>query len=224
MAILEIDSIQKSFDHKPILSDVYVACHTGEVIGLLGSNGSGKSTLLKIVFGLISAEYKFVRIDNVVKKEPTDLFKEISYLSQDSFIPRSFSVQKAIRLSIEKVKSDSFYADEFIDLIKNKYVKELSGGELRYLEILLVLSNNSKFVLLDEPYTGLSPIMIERVNVLISKASETKGIIVSDHNYRSVVKISSKVVLLKNGKTHLITDKKQLLELGYVSEAGLNLL
>lgn len=224
MAVLEIDSIQKNFENKPILSDVYLKCVSGEIIGLLGSNGSGKSTLLKIIFGLVPTEYKFVRIDNVVKKQTKDLFGEISYLDQDSFIPKTFSVKKAIGLSLKKEKCNSFYADEFINLIKDKNVKDLSGGELRYLEILLVLSNDSKFVMLDEPYTGLSPIMIEAVNDLILKASETKGIIVSDHNYRSVVKISSKVVLLKNGKTHLIKDTKQLLELGYVSEEGLNLL
>lgn len=222
MAILEIDSIQKSFENKPILSDVYLKCQTGEVIGLLGSNGSGKSTLLKVIFGLISAEYKFVRVDTVVKRQTQDLFREMSYLGQDSFIPKTFSVKKAIHLSLKKENSSLFYADKFINLIKDKKIKDLSGGELRYLEILLVLSNDSKFVLLDEPYTGLSPIMIAVVNDLIVKASVRKGIIVSDHNYSTVLKISSKVVLLKNGKTHLITATKQLVELGYLTEAALN--
>ena len=97
--LLEIDSIQKSFDNKNILSDVYLKCETNDVIGLLGRNGSGKSTLLKIIFGIESADFKFVRIDGKVKTKTKDLFYEISYLPQDNCIPNAFSVKKAIQHS-----------------------------------------------------------------------------------------------------------------------------
>lgn len=222
MAILEIDSIQKSHQNKSVLSDVYLKCCTGEIIGLLGSNGSGKSTLLKIIFGIESAEYKFVRVDNAVKKKPEDLFKEISYLSQDAFLPMNFSVKKAIRLSISKENFIKFLNDDFLKEIIDKKIRDLSGGELRYLEILLVLNNTSKFVLLDEPYTGLSPIMIEKINNLIAINATNKGIIVSDHSYDNVLKISSRLIVLKNGKTHVITNNKQLFELGYLSKTHLD--
>ena len=113
--ILEIDSIQKHFDQKVVLSDVYLKCKTGEIIGLLGRNGSGKSTLLKIIFGIIAADNKFVRVDGKVLFKTNDLLNEISYLSQDNFIPNSFSVKKAIYLSIEKNKIEEFYQDDFIN-------------------------------------------------------------------------------------------------------------
>ena len=71
--LLEIDSVQKSFDNKNILSDVYLKCETKDIIGLLGRNGSGKSTFLKIVFGIESADFKFVRIDGIVKVSTKDL-------------------------------------------------------------------------------------------------------------------------------------------------------
>ena len=73
--LLEVDSVQKSFDTKSILSDVYLKCETTDIIGLLGRNGSGKSTLLKIIFGIEKADFKFVRIDGVVKSKTTDLFQ-----------------------------------------------------------------------------------------------------------------------------------------------------
>ena len=216
--VLEIDSVQKKFDYKSILSDIYLKCETGEIIGLLGRNGSGKSTLLKIIFGILDADFKFVRIDEVIKNRTSDLFKDISYLSQDNFIPNSFSVEKAINLSIDKNKTEEFYQDDFINSLKDKKINHLSGGELRYLEIKLILSNPSKFVLLDEPYNGLSPIMIEKINQLIIANSLKKGIIITDHNYENVIKISSKLVLMKEGKTFTIKDKNELIYKGYLSE------
>lgn len=216
--VLEIDSIQKKFDYKSVLSDVYLKCETGEIIGLLGRNGSGKSTLLKIIFGILDADFKFVRIDGVIKNKTGDLFKEISYLSQDNFIPNSFSVKRAVQLSIDKDKIADFYQDDFINTLKDKKINHLSGGELRYLEIKLILSNSSKFVLLDEPYNGLSPIMIDKINQLIIENSSKKGIIITDHNYENVIKISSKLILIKEGKTFHLKDKNELIDRGYLRE------
>jgi ABC-type multidrug transport system ATPase subunit len=215
---LELDSIQKHFDFKLVLSDVYLKCETGEIIGLLGRNGSGKSTLLKIIFGILDADFKFVRIDGVIKSSTSDLFKEISYLPQDNFIPNNFSVKKAIALSTTEENFKDFYDDEMIESIKHKKINHLSGGELRYLEIKLILFNSSKFALLDEPYNGLSPIMIENINNLILENSARKGILITDHNYENVIKISSRLVLMKEGKTFHLKDKNELVDKGYLRE------
>jgi ABC-type multidrug transport system ATPase subunit len=219
--LLEIDSVQKSFDNKNVLSDVYLKCETKDVIGLLGRNGSGKSTLLKIIFGIESADFKFVRVDGCVKTKTKDLFAEISYLPQDNYIPNVFSVKKVIQLSVPKEKIPEFYADEMISPMFDKKVAHLSGGELRYLEIKIILNNSSKFVLLDEPYNGLSPLMVEKVNELIVKNSNAKGIIISDHNYENVIKVSTKLVLLKEGKAHHLLCKEELIEKGYLNEGML---
>ena len=219
--LLEIDSVQKSFDNKNILSDVYLKCETNDIIGLLGRNGSGKSTLLKIIFGITSADFKFIRIDGSVKTKTKDLFNEISYLPQDNCIPSVFTVKKAIELSISKDRIPEFYSDEMIWKMLDKKISHLSGGELRYLEIKIILNNSSKFVLLDEPYNGLSPLMVEKVNELIAANSKTKGIIISDHNYENVIKVSTKLVLLKEGKAHHLLCKEELIEKGYLKEGML---
>jgi ABC-type multidrug transport system ATPase subunit len=216
--ILEVDSVQKNFDQKVVLSDVYLKCETGEILGLLGRNGSGKSTLLKIIFGILSADNKFIRIDGKVKFKTSDLLNEISYLPQEDFIPSSFSVKKAIRLSIEKQKINDFCADEMIFSLLDKKINQLSGGELRYLEIKLILSNPSKFVLLDEPYKALSPIMIDKIYQLIIDNSNKKGIIITDHNYENVIKISTKLILMKDAKAHHLNHKSELIEKGYLIE------
>ena len=105
-----------------------------------------------------------------------------------------------------------------ISPVLNNKICQLSGGELRYLEIKLILSKSSNFILLDEPYNGLSPIMIEKVNDLIIENSKNKGIIITDHSYENVIKISTKLILIKEGKTHHLKDKKELIEKGYLRE------
>lgn len=218
--LLEVDSVQKSFGYKNVLSDVYLKCETGDIIGLLGSNGSGKSTLLKVIFGIASAEYKFVRIDGKLKRKTSELLKEISYLPQENFIPKSFSVKKAIQLSIRKEELPFFCEDLMVQSMLHKKVTNLSGGELRYLEIKLILSNPSKFVLLDEPYNGLSPVMAENVSLLIKNNAKRKGIIITDHNYRNVLDVATKLLLIATGKTHSVTCKEELIERGYL-KAGM---
>ena len=215
--LLEIDSIQKNFGHQSIVSDVYLKCETGDIIGILGRNGCGKSTLLKIIFGVVSADFKFVRIDGKVQLKAAALFRDISYLHQDSCIPKSLSVKKAIQLSIPKEELLDFYADEMIHNIRDKKIGHLSGGELRYLEIKLVLRNPSKFVLLDEPYSGLSPLMGEKINQLILDNSARKGIIITDHNYQNVTSVATQLTLMKEGKLHYLKDKIELVEKGYLN-------
>lgn len=215
--ILEVDSVRKQFDNKLVVSDVYLKCETNEVIGLLGRNGSGKSTLLKIIFGIVSAENKCIRIDGVVKNKVSQLLKEISYLHQEQFIPNHLSVKKAISLSISIEKTADFLEDTMIQSILDKKISYLSSGELRYLEIKLVLFNSSKFVLLDEPYNGLSPIMVEKVNQLIKDNSSNKGIVITDHDYENVIGISTQLLLMKEGKVHTVKDKMDLMEKGYLS-------
>lgn len=213
--ILEVDGIQISYNGKLLLSDVYLKCETTQIIGLLGRNGSGKSTLLKIIFGLVSSPNKCIRIDGISKNNK-NMFSEIGYLHQDQFIPNHLSVKKVISLSIDKKAMKDFCQDKMIQSILEKRIKCLSSGELRYLEIKIVLFNSSKFVLLDEPYNGLAPLMIDVVNEMILNDSLKKGIIITDHNYQNVLKVSNHLVLIKDGKTHHLKQKEELVEKGYL--------
>lgn len=215
-SVLEVDSVQKQYNGKIIISDVYLKCETNDVVGILGRNGSGKSTLLKIIFGIEAADFKFVRVDGIVKANTSALINQISYLPQDNFIPNSLSIKKAIALSIAKDKIAHFSADDMIQSMLTKKIKHLSGGELRYLEIKLILYNDSKFVLLDEPYNGLSPIMIDKINNLIIEKASVKGIVITDHNYENVIKVSTKLALMKEGKMFHLKNKEELVERGYL--------
>jgi len=219
--LLEVDSIYKSYDNRMILSDVYLKCETGDIIGVLGRNGTGKSTLLKIIYGIVSAENKFIRIDYKVRQKAYMHLNEISYLPQDNFVPKYFKVSKAIRLFINKNKMLDFNNDQFIQQIFNKKIYQLSSGELRYLEIKLILCNDSKFALLDEPYNGISPILVKNINGLIVKHSHEKGIILTDHNYRNVLKIATQIYLIKDCATKKLKREEDLIRFGYLKEGML---
>ncbi len=214
---LEVDSVIKSYDDIKLLSNIYLICKTNEILGVFGRNGVGKSTLLKIIFGIEDCENKFIRIDDTVLDKPYLVKNQISYLPQNNFIPKNISVNHAINLFLEKEKVNDFKNDEIINLITNKKINILSGGELRYLEIKLILFSESKFVLLDEPYNGLSPILIEEVNNLIKTSSLSKGIIITDHNYQYVLEIITKTYILKSQKLNLLSNNNMLFEHGYLS-------
>lgn len=219
--ILEVSGIQKSFNNKLLLSDVYLKLETGQIIGLFGRNGSGKSTLLKIIFGIVPALDKSIFINGISRNNSAMLLNEISYLHQNQFIPNHFSVFQTIRLSVDKQKIAVFCEDDFLKPLLNQKIKDLSFGELRYLQIKLILSNQSKFVLLDEPFSGLSPKMIEIVILLIKENSEEKGIVLTDHNYKSVIEIATDLRMLKEGKLQVINKKAELVSEGYLANSAI---
>lgn len=218
-SLLEIDSVIKSFGGRQILTDIYLKCETGEIVGLLGRNGTGKSTLLKILFGVLPADSKFIRIDGKVLPQPYKTANELCYLPQHDFLPKHLSVVKTIQLYLSKNQVDSFLNDPILSTVANSKTNSLSGGELRYLEIKLLLSTNCKFVLLDEPFNGISPLMIDAIKSLIAEKSQTKGIILTDHDYHNVIDIATRYCLIFDGGIKEIQGKNELVTWGYLSEA-----
>jgi lipopolysaccharide export system ATP-binding protein len=215
--ILEVDSVTKSFGYNNVLTDIYLKCQTGDVLGVLGRNGAGKSTLLKILFGTLSADNKFIRIDGKIRKYPYKTNNELCYLPQFSFIPKHLTMEMAVKLCVENGSIDHFFDDQILDSLRENKVSNLSGGELRYLEIKLLLKTKSKFVLLDEPFNGVSPLLIQSIKIMISESSKTKGVILTDHDYENVIDVSNRCCLISDGGLKQIEDKVDLVKWGYIS-------
>ena len=144
-------------------------------------------------------------------------FREISYLSQDTFLPNNISVLEVIRLTLNQKDVDNFSSDAILKPFLGNKVNSLSGGELRYLEIKLLLSLPSKFVLLDEPFNGISPLLIESVIDLIKSSSKSKGIIITDHDYHSVLNVVNKSYLLYDGSLKEINGRSDLVKWRYLN-------
>ena len=214
--LLEIDSVVKSFDMHVVLTDIYLKCRTGDIIGMLGRNGTGKSTLMKILFGTLRADTKFIRIDGKVYNQPYKTINEICYLPQDSFLPKHLSIEKTIELYLGKNQVQNFLEDPILQKLNTSKISYLSGGELRYLEIKLLLHTDCKFILLDEPFNGVSPILVGEIKKLILKTSEYKGIILTDHDYRNVLNVANRFCMIYDGGIKRIDDKDELVRWGYI--------
>lgn len=220
---LEIDSVLLNYKEKPILSDIYLKCGVGEVVGIVGRNGCGKSSLLKIIFGTLKSQNQSIRINGDLRQDLYLKKNLIKYLPQEGLLSPSFCVKRAMHLFVtDKNKLKRIKDDELIRKKLNQKVNSLSGGEKRYFEILLLLFSEAKFVLLDEPFTNLSPIQIDFVVAAIKLQKSSKGIIITDHNYNHVLSISTSVFLLHKGKTQHIKDKQTLFDSGYLPQPNKN--
>ncbi len=212
---LEVDSVVKSFSDKTILSDVYLCCCPGDIIGLFGRNGEGKSTLLKIIFGTLKADRSFVRINGQVQKWPAYLSGLVAYLPQHNYLLLNHTVEQLTALYISLENRKLFLADKFLFKYKKEKIKNLSGGEQRYLEIKLILYCSAPYILLDEPFNGLYPLAAEAIREHIAFVSQTKGIILTDHNFREVHKVVNRIMLLDNCSLKEVKSIENLTVYGY---------
>ncbi|MFB6455378.1 ATP-binding cassette domain-containing protein [Chitinophaga sp. Hz27] len=214
---LEADSIIKIFGTRTLLSDCWVSCKTGEILGLIGRNGCGKSTLLKIIFGTTDALNKNVRIDGKTYQSAFASNNHIAYLPQDGYLPKSIGVEKLIDVYLEdqSVRQHIKAHPRIQPCLKLK-CGELSGGTIRILEILLVMHLDVKFVLLDEPFNGVEPIYVDEIMELLNTYRETKGFIITDHNFREVITVCDKIILLHEGVCKYIKSLHDLERYNYV--------
>jgi ABC-type lipopolysaccharide export system ATPase subunit len=215
---LEVDSIRKSFGDKQVLTDIAITCQPGDIIGLLGRNGTGKSTLLKIIFGTLFTEYKFIRINNEILNQPFKSKGKIAYLPQDNFLPKNITVNKVVEIYSDDFDQKGFLEDEVLSKVTRTKIGNLSGGESRYLEVKMLLNLDSIFVLLDEPFNGISPLHVELIKTMILKKSSQKGIILTDHDYRNVLDVANKFYLLFDGGLKSVKTKQDLIDWGYVPD------
>ncbi|MVN91055.1 ATP-binding cassette domain-containing protein [Mucilaginibacter aquatilis] len=214
--MLKVDSVLLEFDNRKILQDIYIDCRPGEVTGLLGRNGCGKSSLLRIIFGVLKPAYKYINIDgNYINNGYSS--GKIAYLPQHNYLPKHIKISELAKSLISNEDWDEFTAYDTFQEISNKKPGELSGGQLRKLETLIILYSKADYILLDEPFTHISPIQAEEIKAIIKKRSAFKGIIITDHQYRNILKVSDKIVLLSNGTTKVITSNDELVTYGYLS-------
>jgi lipopolysaccharide export system ATP-binding protein len=217
--LFEADSIRKTFGGNQVLTDIFITCQTGDIIGLLGRNGSGKTTLLKILFGTLFTDYKHIRVNGENLAQPFKKKGIVNYLPQDNFLPKNLTINKIIKLFDKQIDPSTFYNDDILSKIINTKIGSLSGGESRYFEVKLVLSLCSKFTFLDEPFNGISPIHIDLIKELIVKHSQNKGIVLTDHDYRNVLDIANKYMILFDGGIKILKSKEEYIYWGYLPKS-----
>ena len=219
MNILEIKNLNKSFKEKQILKDLSFEFRTDETNVIFGRNGSGKSTLLKLIYGTLKPDNLELKINGeLIKNNNVILDNRIGYLPQDNFLPKNLKVSEVIAMYFkEGDRQDKVFYAPRINKIQNRKISQLSLGERRYLEIVLLGNLGHKFLLLDEPFSMIEPLFIEIIKDFLNGLKKTKGIILTDHYYNDAMEIADKIFLIKEGNKIKINERKDLIDHGYIT-------
>ncbi|UPQ75615.1 ATP-binding cassette domain-containing protein [Chryseobacterium nepalense] len=210
MSKLHIDSITKSYGSKKVLQDVYLSCETGKIVALLGGIGSGKSTLLQIIFGTLKGDSQFIKFNDQVLTKQSDRKNKIAYLPQTPIFPRDIKIKNLISLFCNEVNTQKLFNSDLLKPLLNRTTRNLSGGERKMVEVLTIIHSNADFILLDEPYSGLSPVLTEKVMRMIKEMSRKKGFIISNFMTEYALELSDEIYLLSDAYLRQIKDLREL--------------
>ena len=212
---LLVDSVHLEFGNLQVLQSAYLTAEKGRVTGVLGRNGSGKSCLFRCIMGGIRPQNIFIRFGDEPKTDYAHIGLRIKYLPQHVFLPPKMTLGQAY----------SLYGVDYDDLVRfdpkfhpyeRKTIASLSGGDIRVAEMFLILNTEAEFCILDEPFSNIAPLYVEKMQALIREQKTRKGIIVSDHLYESVMGITDDLFLLRDGYTFPIKSREDLIRHGYL--------
>lgn len=209
---IEVSNLIKDFGKKRVINDLSLHISAGEIVGLLGPNGAGKTTTFYIILGLIEATSGDILLSDASINDLAMYQRArlgIGYLPQDSSIFKKLSVRDNLKSIAETLPIDTRQQKEKVDAlledfglvnIADQMAYTLSGGERRRLEIARSILPSPKFLLMDEPFSGVDPISISEVQKIILKLKEKNiGILITDHNVRETLKIVDRAYLVYDG-------------------------
>ena len=212
---LVVNKISKTYGNKKVVRDISLSIKRGEIVGLLGPNGAGKTTTFYMIVGLVKPDTGSILLDKTdLTRAPIYLrgAKGIGYLPQEPSIFRGMNVEDNLLSIIEVVEKNKNKHQIILQGLLNEFnishVKKsksivLSGGERRRLEIARTLAANPKFLLLDEPLTGIDPVSIEEIKTIIKSLTKKNiGVLITDHNVRETLKIIDKVYIVNEGSIY----------------------
>ena len=214
MRTLATDEIGKSYRGRRVVNGVSLRVEQGEVVGLLGPNGAGKTTTFYSIVGLIPPDTGRVLIESEdITDVPMYLRARqygISYLPQEASVFRKLTVEENI-LAVLEAQPISWHErrekmEELIDKLGLEHIRQnmghdLSGGERRRVEIARALCINPKFILLDEPFSGIDPIAVLDLQKIISDLRATGiGVLITDHNVRETLSVTDRAYIINEGR------------------------
>ena len=224
MNTLTASDLRKEYDGRLVVGGVSLTVNAGEVVGLLGPNGAGKTTSFYMIVGLIRPDSGSVLIDfNDITNLP--VYKRaragIGYLPQEASVFRNLTVRENINLVWEQIGKKRYandLTDELLRQFKITHIAEtkgysLSGGERRRVEIARALTLKPKFILLDEPFSGIDPIAVADIQSMIHELKDQGyGILITDHNVRETLSITDRTYLIHDGEIFLSGSPEEVAE------------
>jgi lipopolysaccharide export system ATP-binding protein len=224
-SVLEVQHLAKSYGKKEVVKDVSFTMRSGEVIGLLGPNGAGKTTTFYMIVGFLKARTGTILLNGEdITTLPMYLRSKrgLSYLPQEPSIFRKLSVEDNIRLvaqtrrdldrDAQEERVNALISEFGIEDVRKQKGYTLSGGERRRTEIARALASNPQFLLLDEPFAGIDPKAVYEIKHLIKTlASQGIGILLTDHNVRDTLSITTRAHIINAGAILVSGGKQELL-------------
>ena len=194
---LDVEAVTVSFDDLTVIEDVSFGVDPGTVTCLIGPNGSGKTTLLRVITGLLQP-------DSGTVTRPTTGARPVGYLAQAPAFRSQFSVRETLSFYADLVgeEVDSESAMERVGLggVRDRRVEALSGGMTRLLGIAQATIGDPGLLVLDEPSSGLDPMMSHHITETIAElADEGAAVIVATHDLGAVSRIADETVLIDRG-------------------------
>ena len=213
MQLLEAKNLCKSYNNRMVVNGVNIEVKRGEIVGLLGPNGAGKTTTFYMIVGIIHSEKGEITFDNQdITRLPIHQRARfgIGYLAQESSVFKKLTVEENITAILETLPlSKKERKRRLINLLEELNIAHiakskaytLSGGERRRLEITRALVTNPSFILLDEPFSGIDPIVVADAQEII-KGLKNKGlgVLLTDHNVRETLSITDRAYLIADGR------------------------
>ncbi len=210
--VLRTESLVKIYSRRRVVNGVNLELRQGEIVGLLGPNGAGKTTTFHMVTGMVKPNRGRIFLNNRdVTRLP--MYKRarmgISYLSQEPSIFRYLTVEQNLMAILEmmpisrgqrKQRLEQLLNELGIEQLAKQKAYTLSGGERRRVEITRALVIEPKFILLDEPFSGVDPIAVEDIQRIVKGLkSRNIGVLITDHNVRDTLSITDRAYLMYEG-------------------------
>ena len=224
MHLLETKGLVKSYDGRTVVNGVDILVKRREIVCLLGPNGAGKTTTFYMIVGVVAPNKGKVIFDNHdITRFPIHKRARygIGYLCQESSVFKKLTVKENIMAILEtlnigprerKKRLESLLEELSITRLANNKAFTLSGGERRRLEITRALATNPSFILLDEPFSGIDPLVVAETQKIILELKEKGlGILLTDHNVRETLSITDRAYLVADGKILISGTSEELI-------------
>jgi len=211
-SLLSAEKLVKKFGKRTVVNSVSFSIKSGEIVGLLGPNGAGKTTSFYMIIGLIKNDGGRILLDGE-EISKNSMYKRarlgISYLPQEASVFRKLTIEENMWVVLEnmplsyqerKEKARSVMEHLGISHLAQAKAFTLSGGERRRVEIARALVTNPKFILLDEPFSGIDPLAVMDIQGIIKELKRLGiGVIITDHNVRETLGICDRAYILSEG-------------------------
>ena len=222
---LAAHGLVKRYRNRPVVNGVDLDVSRGETVGLLGPNGAGKTTTFYMMVGLVRPNAGTVALsgEDITRMWMHERARRgIGYLPQENCSFRRLSVEDNIRAVLEwmpmkpderRGRLESLIAEFRLHAVRSAPAGVVSGGERRRTEIARALATDPKYLLLDEPFTGIDPIAVaELQDIIMELRSRKMGMIITDHNVRETLAITDRSYIIHEGKILTSGSSSELLE------------